>query len=202
MPDHAWRTFADLSVNLDTGELRRHGTPVPLERQPALVLVRLVEEAGQLVTRDSLRRAVWPADTHVDYDRGLNYCLRQLRIALGDDARAPRFIETIPRQGYRFIAATVSAPIAGAIGPANATASEPAHAVSAAPKPEPEHAPSAELAGALARFNPLARHRTLVAAGLAATLVLLTVVVERGPRNERHHAIAVAVVRTVHNWLF
>jgi DNA-binding winged helix-turn-helix (wHTH) protein len=68
------------------------------------VLALLVANAGRLVTRDELRDAIWP-NVHVDFDRGLNYCLRRIRIALGDDARAARFVETIPRQGYRFIAA-------------------------------------------------------------------------------------------------
>lgn len=112
MGDTSWRWFDRFSLNLATGELRRNGVPVALERQPALVLTRLVADAGQLVPRDALRRAVWPEDTHVDYDRGLNYCLRQLRLALGDDARAPRFIETVPRQGHRFIATLATAPAA------------------------------------------------------------------------------------------
>ena len=77
---------------------------MPLERQPSVVLSSLVTHAGQLVTREELRQAVWPHGTHVDFDRGLNYCVREIRAALGDDARAPRFIETRPRVGYRFIA--------------------------------------------------------------------------------------------------
>jgi DNA-binding winged helix-turn-helix (wHTH) protein len=99
-----WRAFHGFELNLRTGELRSGGAPVPLERQPALTLVRLVTNSGRLVTRDELRSAIWGDDTHVDFDRGLNYCLRQVRLALGDDARTPRFIETVPRQGYRFIA--------------------------------------------------------------------------------------------------
>jgi DNA-binding winged helix-turn-helix (wHTH) protein len=66
-------------------------------------LVALVARAGTLVPRDDLRRAVWSDETHVDYDGGLNYCVRQLRVALGDEARRPRFIETVARQGYRFL---------------------------------------------------------------------------------------------------
>ena len=98
------RAFHEFEINLGTGELRRDGEPVALERQPALALALLVRNPGRLVTRAELRAAIWPAGTHVDFDRGLNYCLRQIRIALGDDARAPRFIETVPRQGYRFLA--------------------------------------------------------------------------------------------------
>ncbi len=99
-----WRRFSSFEVNLQTGELRTIHGPVPLERQPTRALRQLVANAGRLVPRDELRQAIWPADTHVDFDRGLNYCLRQIRVALGDDAKEPRFIETVPRQGYRFIA--------------------------------------------------------------------------------------------------
>lgn len=102
--DGQLRRFHAFELNLRTGELRQDGGAIPLERQPALALVLLVTNAGRLVTRAELQSAIWPADTHVDFERGLNYCLRQIRLALGDDARAPRFVETVPRQGYRFMA--------------------------------------------------------------------------------------------------
>lgn len=96
--------FGAFEFDVATAELRKSGLPVSLERQPALTLALLVSRAGRLVPREDLRRAVWPSDVHVDFDRGLNYCIRQLRAALNDDARAPTFIETVPRQGYRFVA--------------------------------------------------------------------------------------------------
>ena len=96
--------FFDFELDPATGELWRRGHTVPLERQPAIALSCLASHAGRLVTRDELRRAIWPEDVHVDFDRGMNYCIRQLRAALGDEARQPVFIETVPRQGYRFIA--------------------------------------------------------------------------------------------------
>ena len=96
--------FFDFELDPGTGELWRRGHTVPLERQPAIALSCLASHAGRLVTRDELRRAIWPDDVHVDFDRGMNYCIRQLRAALGDEARQPVFIETVPRQGYRFIA--------------------------------------------------------------------------------------------------
>jgi DNA-binding winged helix-turn-helix (wHTH) protein len=96
--------FGPFEYDGDNKELRRDGAPVPLERQPSVALDVLVSRAGRLVPRDDLRRAIWPDDVHVDFERGMNYCIRQLRAALDDDARAPRFIETIPRQGYRFVA--------------------------------------------------------------------------------------------------
>jgi DNA-binding winged helix-turn-helix (wHTH) protein len=95
--------FRDFELDLTSGELRRGGAVVPLERQPAVVLSLLVSRPGRLVTRADLRRALWPDDLHVDFDGGLNYCIRQLRVALRDEARRAGFIETIPRQGYRFV---------------------------------------------------------------------------------------------------
>ena len=96
--------FFDFELDPATGELWRRGHTVPLERQPAIALACLASHAGRLVTRDELRRAIWPDGVHVDFERGMNYCIRQLRAALGDEAREPVFIETIPRRGYRFIA--------------------------------------------------------------------------------------------------
>src|SRR5438067_511426 len=87
-----------------TRELRRDGFPVRLQAQPAQVLELLVREAGDLVSRESLRQAVWGTETFVDFDRGLNFCIAQIRSALGDSADSPRFIRTVPKKGYQFIA--------------------------------------------------------------------------------------------------
>ena len=87
-----------------TRELRRKGVPVHLQAQPAQVLALLLEHAGEVVARDALRRAVWGSGTFVDFDRGLNYCIAQIRSALGDSADSPRYIRTIPKRGYQFIA--------------------------------------------------------------------------------------------------
>ena len=102
--------FGAHDLDLATGELRRDGVPIPLQRQPARALTCLVSRAGTLVPREDLHAAIWGRDVHVDFDRGLNYCIRQLREALDDDAKTPRFIETIARQGYRFIAAVEVVP--------------------------------------------------------------------------------------------
>jgi DNA-binding winged helix-turn-helix (wHTH) protein len=96
--------FENYELNPLTGELRRNGGIVPLQRQPALALVLLASRRGELVTRRELRSAIWPDGTHVDFNRGLNFCIRQVRAALDDTARQPRFVETVARQGYRFIA--------------------------------------------------------------------------------------------------
>jgi DNA-binding winged helix-turn-helix (wHTH) protein/TolB-like protein len=87
-----------------TGELSREGTPIRLQPQPARVLALLVERPGELVSREDLRRHVWGNETFVDFERGLNFCIAQIRSALGDSADSPRYVETVPKRGYRFIA--------------------------------------------------------------------------------------------------
>ena len=86
------------------GILTRSDRPVALEPQPARALALLLSRAGDLVTREQMRAHIWGADTHVDFDRGLAYCVGQLRTALGDSADNPRFIQTLPRRGFNFIA--------------------------------------------------------------------------------------------------
>ena len=95
--------FGDLSLDLRTGELRKKGRRVRLQGQPFQVLVLLLREPGELVTREELRKQLWPLDTFVDFDDGLNAAVRKLRQVLGDSAERPRYIETLPRRGYRFI---------------------------------------------------------------------------------------------------
>lgn len=97
-------TFGPYRLNLDTGELSRSDVPVKLQPQPAKLLVLLVERAGELVTRDEIRRGVWGTETFVDFDQSVNFCVRQIRTALHDNAETPCYLETLPRRGYRFIA--------------------------------------------------------------------------------------------------
>lgn len=96
--------FGVFELDVDTGELRRAGRLVHLQPQALRVLVALVERPGQVVSRDELRQLLWGSGTFVSFDRSLNFCLSSLRRALRDDARSPRFVETLPRLGYRFIA--------------------------------------------------------------------------------------------------
>src|SRR3954469_7815546 len=84
--------------------LARGDREVALEPQPARALALLVARADDVVSRDELRAHLWGGDTHVDFDRGLAYCIAQLRSALGDSAENPRFVQTLPRRGFRFIA--------------------------------------------------------------------------------------------------
>jgi DNA-binding winged helix-turn-helix (wHTH) protein len=96
--------FAGFEFDCDSEELRYDGTSLKLQTQPAKVLAFLIQRAGEIVTRKELMEQVWGSDTFVDFEQGLNYAIRQIRIALHDDPEQPRFLQTLPRKGYRFIA--------------------------------------------------------------------------------------------------
>ncbi len=96
--------FGVFELNLRAGELRKHGLRVRLQGQPFQVLAMLAEHAGEVVTREELQKKLWPADTFVDFDHGLNKAINKVRDALGDSAESPRFVETVARRGYRFLA--------------------------------------------------------------------------------------------------
>ena len=91
-------------IDLASGQLHKNGRRLPLQEQPFRVLAMLLERPGEVVTRQELQARLWPADTYVGFDEGLNTAIRKLRTAFGDSAGNPRFIETLPRRGYRFIA--------------------------------------------------------------------------------------------------
>ena len=171
-------TFDSYELNLNTGELRRNGAPVPLEHQPARALVVLVSRASELVTREELRRAIWDGDTFVDFDRGMNYCVRHLRAALGDDARQPRFIQTVPRQGYRFVAAVLDCS-------------------AVVETPEIPNRPGSS------RLQPWVMHGlTASAAALLTALVCGSAAKPTIGPGFSHHETAVAIVRTAHDAMF
>jgi len=96
--------FGVFVVDIEAGELLKNGLRVKLQEQPFQLLVILLEQPGRVLTREDLRRRLWPADTFVDFDRSLNTAASKLREALGDSAESPRFVETLPRRGYRFVA--------------------------------------------------------------------------------------------------
>ncbi len=108
--------FGVFEVDLKACEIRKHGVRLKLPEQPFQVLSVLLENPGEIVTRDELRTRLWPSDTFVDFDHGLNNAVMRLREVLGDSSENPRFVETIPRRGYRFIA-----PVAGIPLPATST---------------------------------------------------------------------------------
>ena len=114
--------FGVFEVDLETGELRKNGVRVPLQSQPFQVCAILLERSGELVTREELRQRVWPDDTFVEFDHAVNTAIKKIRIALGDEADNPRFVETLPRRGYRFICPVVTGngQLAGAEYPAAA----------------------------------------------------------------------------------
>src|SRR5271155_214417 len=127
--------FGVFELDLRAGELRKYGLKVRLQEQPFQILAMLVEHPGEVVTREELQRKLWPADTFVDFDHGLNKAINKIREALGDSAESPRFVETVTRRGYRFLAdvkiadaaasrapqfGAVAAPAVDAVGPAAA----------------------------------------------------------------------------------
>jgi len=95
--------FGVFEVDLQAGELRKSGVKIKLQDQPFQILVLLLERPGQVLTREELRQKLWSADTFVEFDHSLNSAVKRLRQALGDDSDNPRFIETLPRRGYRLI---------------------------------------------------------------------------------------------------
>src|SRR5713101_8738241 len=105
--------FGSFELDQDAGELRRDGTKVRLQEQPLQILQILLEQPGKVVAREELRKRIWPSDTFVDFDHGINNAIKRLREALGDTAETPRYIETLPRRGYRFIANLEPAKVTG-----------------------------------------------------------------------------------------
>ncbi len=122
--------FGLFEVDLSAGELRKRGRRIPLQDQPFRVLILLLQRPGELVTREDFQRALWPGDTFVEFDEGLNKAIQKLRQALDDSSDNPRFIETLPRKGYRFIA-----PVDRAAVEANAAPAQPTPANSNAVSP-------------------------------------------------------------------
>jgi TolB-like protein/DNA-binding winged helix-turn-helix (wHTH) protein/Flp pilus assembly protein TadD len=106
--------FGVFELDPRAGELRKHGIRVRLQEQPLQVLATLLEHAGEIVTREELQKKLWPADTFVDFDHGLNKVINKIREALSDSADSPRFVETVARRGYRFLAEVRAADVAPA----------------------------------------------------------------------------------------
>jgi TolB-like protein/DNA-binding winged helix-turn-helix (wHTH) protein/Tfp pilus assembly protein PilF len=138
------RRFGPFETNVQTGEVWKYGIRVRLGGQPTQILTILLERAGEVVTRDQLRRRLWTDHTFVEFESGLNNAVKKLRAALGDSGDSPHYIETVPRVGYRFIApvkkrAVHAAPCPETAGP-DGTVSDSSKPVEAAPRPVPEAA--------------------------------------------------------------
>jgi len=127
-------SFGVFELDALTGELRKEGRLVRLRHQPVSVLRLLLERAGELVTRREITEELWPDDVDVDVEQGLNHCMKEIRAALGDRPDSPRFIQTLPRRGYRFLVEVH----------ANGWDKRPPGFDAAAPAPEPAKAAPAE----------------------------------------------------------
>jgi DNA-binding winged helix-turn-helix (wHTH) protein/Tol biopolymer transport system component len=163
--------FGIFELDLEAGELRRNGAKIRLQEQPYQILVSLLERPGKVVTRDELRKKLWPADTFVDFDHGLNAAIRRLREALDDSAETPSFVETVARRGYRFIA-PVDVPRASAAEP-----TEQVPSVKPAPAGAATGTPSAGQPAQISSSAVLAaakQHKWAVTAGAFALLILLS----------------------------
>jgi Tol biopolymer transport system component/DNA-binding winged helix-turn-helix (wHTH) protein len=171
--------FGVFEANLASAELRKNGQKIKLQEQPFLVLTILLENPGEIVTREQFRATLWPADTFVDFDHGLNAAIKRLRDALGDSADSPRFVETLARRGYRFIApVTVPSSANGNGNGSHATTvvapltAAPALFASAAPVVSAQSIPAS---AAPARPNVFVRH-WLLALSAAALLIVGSIV--------------------------
>src|SRR6266571_2219210 len=158
--------FATFEVDLHSGELHKQGIKIKLHDQPFQVLAMLLEHPGELVTREQLHQRLWPSDTFVDFDVGLNSAIKRLRDALGDSPESPRYIETLPRRGYRFIACVEDAIPAIAPGPLPRIGTEQAEAASVA-KPAED-----ALAAAKAGLRPRSPWSLALAAAAGVALLL------------------------------
>ncbi|PYO34492.1 MAG: hypothetical protein DMD86_08515 [Candidatus Rokuibacteriota bacterium] len=169
--------FGSFEVDLASGELRRQGLKISLQDQPFRLLALLLDRAGEVVTREELRDELWPADTFVDFDHSLNTAVRKLREALGDSAETPRYVETLARRGYRFVA-----PLAEPGPTAPLAHSAEADAASASPPPAP-------------RLRSSARRALVIAAVLSsAALVAYWVGGRARPRTPPGRRLTLAVL--------
>jgi eukaryotic-like serine/threonine-protein kinase len=150
--------FGAYEVDLRSGELYKHGIRIKLQDQPFKILALLLERAGDVVTREELRQKLWPADTFVDFDTGLNSAIKKLRDVLVDSAEEPRYIETLPRRGYRFIAHVENGDL---------------------PAPVSIETRLATVPPVGPRCEPPKKRRFIVAAGIAAILVIAALVAWR-----------------------
>src|ERR1700690_2593361 len=132
--------FGVFEADLERRELRKSGVRFKLHDQPFEILTLLLERAGEVVTREEIRQRLWPGNTFVEFDNGLNVAVKKLRTALSDDADNPRFIETVPRCGYRFIApvSVTSSIVAPSVSAMSAPVESPARDAVAPTLPAPE----------------------------------------------------------------
>lgn len=147
--------FGAFEVDLRTGELRKHGLRIKLQDQPFQILAMLLDYPGQLVTREQIKERLWPAETFVDFDHSVNTAIRRLRDALSDSADQPRYVETLPRRGYRFIAEVQPAEMAepAKVIPISTPAAEAPTPASVVPAERTEPSPRPASPGAVGMFR-------------------------------------------------
>src|SRR5262245_17349335 len=171
--------FGRFELDAGSGVLRRSGVTLPLQGQPLQVLLLLLERAGDVVTREELRRHVWQDETFVDFDQGLNAIVKRLRETLGDAAERPVFIQTLPRRGYRFLAPVEAVPVVDEPGPPSAGA--PLDDTSAGPRRAPK----------LRRTATWILFIGIAIAGAAATYAFRRSIDRRGALSSRPLRLAV-----------
>ncbi|MGB7849358.1 MAG: winged helix-turn-helix domain-containing protein, partial [Candidatus Sulfotelmatobacter sp.] len=171
--------FDAFDVDMRSGEVRKHGIRLKLHRQPFQILSLLLERPGDLVTREELRQKLWPAETFVDFDTGLNSAVKKLRDALCDSAEEPRYIETLPRRGYRFIGQVQNGDLSTGVAPIESLAGIPLQ-----PDPNEKGLRAERPAEGEVDVRPTGTSRArlwLVLGGVAAlALIAITYVVFRG----------------------
>ena len=167
--------FGTFEVDLRLGELRKNGLRIKLTGQPFQILVILLEHPGDLVTREHLQRRLWSSDTFVDFDRGLNAAINRVREALGDSAENPRFVETLPRRGYRFIAPLVD------FRPARATLPAESRVSAAQAVTSQDNSPVSEAT----ERRPVSRRLKLLLGGVSGLAVLAVVALAVLPKPSR-----------------
>jgi DNA-binding winged helix-turn-helix (wHTH) protein len=201
--------FGVFELNLDAEELRRSGTLIKLAPQPIRLLAVLASHAGQIVTREEIKEQIWGEETYVDFEQGMNHCIKQIRTVLGDNADNPLYVETLPRRGYRFLAPVVSknvlAPAPTIIKSQSGVQSGVMRAVGPdgtpiAPKP-PDTPPRVEVAAG--RKDPLAeskvasRNERVPASGMFPAAPAQAVAYEESPALRRDATSAAAAAEAL-----
>ncbi len=177
--------FGVFEADLRSGELRKQGVKIKLHHQPFQVLTMLLEHPGEVLTREELKNRLWPFDTFVDFDVGLNSAVKKLRDALGDSAEIPRYVETLPRRGYRFI---------GSLGDASSSRGQHAPGVPGRVVVEQSAAASEGVVTEVPAVSGVSRRWTLwTTAGVLAGLLVLLVGFDVGSWREKPLAIATPV---------
>jgi len=154
--------FGPFELDAVNGELRKAGTILKLHPQPQRLLLLLLEKPGQLVTREEIQHCLWGSNTFVDFEGGINFCVKQIRVALADNVEKPRYIETVPRRGYRFIAPVISAD-SKPVAPREVPEVDSSHEIHIVPPPVPTR-----------RLARLRDHMAIAALATAAALTILS----------------------------